>query len=85
MNLIQCNQKPANKRFKESIQIPDNQVDITIEDPVVSNKTSNQNPITTLGFNNSIIPPESIRPLPKAGPRLASKRGRKKAVNYDSY
>nr|XP_047138897.1 uncharacterized protein LOC124814861 [Hydra vulgaris] len=65
--------EPSNKRFKESIQIPGNQVDITIEDPVVLNKTPNQNPITTLGFNNSIIPPESIRPLPKAGPRARRK------------
>ena len=75
--------KPANKRFKESIQIAANQVDTRIKDTFISNKISDHRPNTPLVFKISpplvfIIPPESIRPLPKTDPRLASKRGKKK-------
>ena len=72
--------KTANKRFKESIQIPANQVDTRIKDPFISNKIFHHGPITQIVFKNSIKPSESIRPLPKAGQRLTSKRGRKKRL-----
>ena len=42
--------EPANKRFKELIQIPASQVDKRIKDPFISNKISDHGPITPLVF-----------------------------------